>query len=343
MIPLSQRLQQSQQMTPPPSPGKRRHLLRQSEETEGEMTLETFLYNSDAWRCSSFKTPWPLLLTLEAPDPRFHINGEVIGPLASNVRWILAEHSMTSSVVCVMTSLVSKRGYPGGDSKALTLVIYMDQPLPRTSLWASARDELKMMFRQNGLPYMQIEIFDRKRAFMPWLVPLSPADQEVQYYEQKREELLNLVKTTFGTSWKAMSLFGLGTRASTFIKAALVIMIQPNTFQDWSDIRSRLRAILYDLDLPIEFLAGGVVDSRGTDLRDQLTTHPQMRSSIGELGEIGAGTLGGHVILRRNGRDHFGILTTHCVVTPFSALPETVASFGRYGYGFTHPNFTTLI
>ena len=349
MGPLSQRSKQSGPSTPPSSPGKRRQMLRESEETSGEMTLETYLYNSDAFRCSSFRPPWPLPLMLEAPEPDFLKNGEKMRPLEPKIRSILKNHSMEENTFHFGVSWVSKRGYPEGGTRSLTLIIYMDQAFPSKSSWAHARDDLRTMFSAEGLGSIHVEIFDRKRAFMPWLLPLKPDDRAVRTYEALRKYLLQVVEESLSNHWVAMSLFGLGSRSGS-VKSALVILVQPETIRDWTDISSRLRTIWPDSDISIEFLPaleflpGIITQSKGISLDSKLTRHPHMGSSIGgEHEEFGAGTLGGHVILKRNGIKHYGVLTNHHVVRPLSATKETIDELDQHGYGLSHSHFTTLM
>ena len=342
MIPLTQRLGQSGLATPPDTPHKRRRFLRASEETSGEMSLETYLYNSDGYRCSSFKSPWPLPLVIEDPEPDLHINGQKMNSLMPKIRSILETNYMEKNVIRLQTALVSKLDYPGGEKRTLALIIHMNQVTPSTASWADARDELRTFLTAQGLENMQIEIFDRKRAFMPWLLPLKPDSSAVRTYEVKRKYLLPVVKDSMKDDWVAMSLFKLGLRSDP-IKPALVVLVRPGAFRDWSEISRKLRTILSDVEISIEFLPGNTSHLGGMSLQSRLTRYPQIGSSIGEHKEIGAGTLGGHVILEKDGIKHYGMLTNHHVVMPLSAAKDTIQAFNRYGYGSTHPHFETLM
>lgn len=328
--------------TPLPSPGKRRRRLRVSEETEGEMTLERYLYNTDSYRTSSFRNPFPLPLTLNDPEPEYLIGGKYIGPLVSEIRAILTNHSIQESKVAFKTQMVSKSGYPGAEEPVLTLLVIIDQGLNMTASWAGARDELRNMFSAHGLNGVHIEMYDPSRAFVPWLLPLSPQDATLRHYEDKRAELLDAVKKLLGKDWIAMSVFGLGTKSSPTM-SALVVLVRPGTFQDWNHITSALRSILQDQSIPIEFLPGRSTEISGLDMSSRLTKRPEMGSSIGQVGEKGSGSLGGFVLLRKNGVDHAGFLTTHHVVRPHSASEETMQKVDRHGYGPINPHVTTGI
>src|SRR5712664_4460146 len=46
-------------LTPPDSPRRRRRLLRESEETSGELSIESYIHRSDPYRSTSIKDPLP--------------------------------------------------------------------------------------------------------------------------------------------------------------------------------------------------------------------------------------------------------------------------------------------
>lgn len=260
----------------------------------------------------------------------------------SNIRSILRHHSIAQSVERIETALLSKLDYPGGNTRTLTLMIYMDQVIPSTSSWARARDDLRSMFSAHGLKDVEVEIYDRKRAFMPWLLPLKPDDNAVVTYESKRNAFLSVVKEHLQNAWIAMSLFKLGSRSDS-IKPALVVMVRPRSFRNWAEISSRLRTIWPDPNIPIEFLLGNVNPSTGISLRSRLVPHSRLGSSIGEYGEVGAGTLGGHVILERDGVKHLGVLTNHHVVRPSTAIEDTIRKLDQHGYGPKVSHFETFM
>lgn len=266
----------------PESPQKRRRLLRSSEETNGDMTLETYIYNLDGYRCSSFRSPWPLPFVVEDPEPDLRTNGEKMNSLMPHIRSILKNNDVEKQISQIQSALLPKLGYPGGEKKTLTLIIYVNQVAPFTASWADARDELRTMLNAQGLD-MQIEILGRKRAFMPWLLPLKPNDSAVRTYEAKHKYLLMVVKNLMNSDWMAMSLFKLGSRSDP-IKPALVVLVRPGAVRNWSEISKKLRTIWSNVEISIEFLPGviGNLQGMGISLRSRLTPNPQIGSSIGE-------------------------------------------------------------
>jgi hypothetical protein len=279
---------------------------------------------------------------LNIPEADFLIGGRYIKPLVPKVWSILNHHSIKESRTVLRTKMVSKPGYPGGEEEVLTLVIHIDQASGVTTSWSRARDELLDMFGAHGLTGMHIEMYDPIRAFMPWLLPLSPNDPTLRHYETKRAKLLEVVKNLLGKNWVAMSVFGLGSKIGK-VRSCLVVLVQPRVLQDWNYVTRAMRSVLKDSNIPIEFIPGGSTEMSGIDLETRLTRQPQMGSSIGEVGEIGSGTLGGHVILRKDGVSHVGFLTNHHVVRPYSASANMIQEVDRYGYGFTASPFTTGI
>ena len=81
-------------MTQPPSPGKRRRFLRESEDIDGEMSLEDYLYRSDPFRSSTFEHPWPLPLMMKEPEVELRFDGPRFRPFLPEILSILDRHSI---------------------------------------------------------------------------------------------------------------------------------------------------------------------------------------------------------------------------------------------------------
>ena len=339
--------------TQPPSPGKRRRFLRESEDIDGEMSLEDYLYRSDPFRSSTFKHPWPLPLMMKEPEVELRLDGPRFRPFLPEILSILDCHSIEKTQRTVMMCMISKPGFPGGDTEVLALVLVIDQGLQPKSNWASARDGLRELFSINGFPKMMIEIYDLERAFMPTLFPLKPQDPMIELYESKRPQLLAYIRERLGITWSGMSIFGVGSMSGK-IQPALTILIKPGTQHSWKNLEQGLTEILSDHSIQVEFLPGNISVApgddqgtfrRGKSLMQQLQQYPSMGSSIGESGRPGSGTMGGTVTLQEKGTSKKvpGILTTHHVVKPFGAKPEMLEPINRYGYGFGIPDQPTTV
>ena len=77
-------------MTPPPTPGKRRRRLRESVETDGEITIEAF---------------------------------KVMGPLLPKLVAVLEHHGIEKDKANLAMPMASKLGSPGGENPMLTLIV----------------------------------------------------------------------------------------------------------------------------------------------------------------------------------------------------------------------------
>lgn len=328
--------------SPPSSPGKRRRTLRESQETEGEMSIEAFLYRSDGFRSSSYRNPIPLPLKLDDPSPELQLDGKEIGPLFPNLMAVLEDHGMDAKKTYLGMKNVSKPGYMNGKTPVLTLIIEVMQSseIPM-STWSDARDGFRNFFSSNGFPHIQIEIYDWDKAFMPTTFPLKPDHDAIRAYETKRSQLLTCIKEELGKRWNVVSLFAFGMERNA-AKPALVIFVNPGVVQDWNLLDHKLRLILKNPEILIEFLPGNVEDTPGQTSSDSLPRFPEMGSNIGATGKSGSGTIGGHIILERGGTSYKGVLTNHHVVKPIFGNQEILEAIDRYGYGNTDlaPNRT---
>jgi hypothetical protein len=342
-ISLAQRLQPNPQLTPPPSPGKRRRYMRESEETDGEMTLEQYLYRSDAYRASSFENPLPFPLKFEEPAPNFRLNGRDIRPLMPEILSILDRNSIKKENTCMSMRKVSKPGYPGGETPLLALVLQINHSLQIRASWPQARDELRRVFCARGLSEVQVEIYDRELVFQPSLLLMKPNHRAIRSYEEKRSRLLEFTETVLGAQWVAMSVFGFSSGTSK-AQPALVIFVKPWTFLSWAEVGTALRNIWPDPNVLIEFLPGCVDEMAGRAIGHRLTQYPEMGASIGQKDKAGEGTLGGFVIHKKGSISRFGSLTNHRVVKPHDDAPLIVRDkIDQFGYGSNNPGVVTHI
>lgn len=159
------------------------------------MTLEEFLYRSDGFKSSSFHTPLPLPLQMSDPSPDLQLDGSNFRPLLSCIISILLDHSVEEDKTNLAMRMVSKPGYPGGETLVLTLIVEVTQGLEiSSSAWSRPRDDLQGIFNSSGYEYVRIEIYDWDRAFMPSLFPLMPDHQAIRPYENKRPRLLDCIR-----------------------------------------------------------------------------------------------------------------------------------------------------
>ena len=174
--------------TPPPTPGKRRRHLRESEETDGLMTVETFIYRSDPFRASSYQVPLPFPLMIRDPGPNLQLDSEIFRPLAPLIISILEENGIPENRCGVRMGMISKLRY-SGNYENLTLIVQVHQIFSITG-WAKARDELRKYLVSKGYAHVGVEIYDAEKAFMPSISPLLPDNVYIQLYESKRDVVI---------------------------------------------------------------------------------------------------------------------------------------------------------
>lgn len=176
---------------------------------------------------------------------------------------------------------------------------------------------------------------------MPTIFPLKPDHDVIRAYETKRPQLLTCIKKELDKRWNVVSLSAFGMERNA-AKPALIIFVNSGVVQDWNLLDHKLRLILKNPEILIEFLPGNLEDTPGQTSSSSLTRFPQIGSSIGATGESGSGTIGGHIILERGGKSYKGVLTNHHMVKPISGSQEILKAIDRYGYGNTDlaPNRT---
>lgn len=108
---------QAQALTPPESPRKRRRELRESEDTDREISIETYLANSDPYRSTTAFLPLPHpLCAVDAPED---VQADV-RPLRPAIFDILYEYGFSGDMVVNVVE-ITKPGYPEGHVAVTTL------------------------------------------------------------------------------------------------------------------------------------------------------------------------------------------------------------------------------
>lgn len=346
--------------TPPDSPRKRRRHLRESEETNGEMSLEQYLYRSDPYRSTSIAHPLPYPLTIKPAADSIRSN---VSQYHTSILEILNTYGFSGECY-ISVDEVTKPNYPGGEKPTVILRIQYLHNAILPLVLGEARDHIHNMLLQNGVS-LDIEIVDLQNCFQPSLFIIQPDDPTVGPYEEAREGLIQLLTRELSESWRTLCLFNVGSSESKAI-AAIVIFIDPQTYCDWTSLqRSILQEVRQFLDatisLGVEFLPGGA--SFVADISAQTSVPPethqniqgaepksmldlmdgigrlQMGMSIGLKGEQGGGTMGGFVTIQRGDIISQGILTNYHVVRPSTPM---VTDTDRKGISFGHSNCPTI-
>lgn len=334
----------SPKRTVPGSPYKRRRFFQYTEDNEGEMGIEQFIYRSDYLRSTTAPIPYPLPLAIgNAPTELF----DTVGPgtkLNSEIRQILQSHHIFDSGFKIVVQ--SKPGYPReGTNEVAALHVWVDFPdNAQSHEWSPAKRAIKALLEDTGLDGVEIEIFDPQKAFMPSLFPIDPQDPHIAVYEAFREDLVKCVDKEFGRQWTSMCLYKVGNKAET-TTYDIVIMVQPYTRHDWQLLsRTILRQFvnkhqLQGQNIGVQFMPGHAgflppaqEQRPGLSFNATLKEFPTMGSSIGVKGERGGGTLGGYMTLTIGNRTSRGFLTNSHVVEPAqNSETDTKENFYKYG------------
>ncbi|KAJ9316435.1 hypothetical protein DTO271D3_3240 [Paecilomyces variotii] len=340
--------------TPPDSPRKRRRHLRESDETNGWMSLERYLYRTDPYRSTTVTHPLPYPLSIEPANDAIKRR---ISQYHTHIEAILSDYGFHGPHE-IDVNVVTKPGYPGGDQPVVALRIncWRAAVIPRVP--GEARDRIYELLARNGIS-IDIEIVDSQNCFRPSLFAIKPDDQAVAPFEQARGRLIGVLTRELGERWSNLCLFNVGSFKEK-ATASIVVMVDPGTNCDWSGLRfSMLREVGHDpnISLQVEFLPGeasplltsvprslqpeqdtdeGIPPLSQLDKMDRIG-RLQRGMSIGLRGEEGGGTMGGFVTITRGRVTHRGILTSYDVVRP-SIPASTVIETDRKGISIDRPN-----
>ena len=139
-----------------------------SEETEGEMSIEQYMYRSDGYRQSSPTHPLPHCWKHEKSESDMGWESPQFRILIPDIREILKQHDVDAPFQnCYLhVECLSKPGHPYGNRPTLTLIIKIDQEddhEPITVQWKPAKDAILSLLRQRGLPH-EVELFSTNAA-----------------------------------------------------------------------------------------------------------------------------------------------------------------------------------
>ena len=308
-----------------------------TDDNEGEMSIEAFIYHSDDYRSSTMRLPLPLPLYLKPPRAPISdlLNGN--SKLRQDIFAQLDRHFVYPHVV--QFYLQSKPGYLGqGGQEVLALHIQVDMPDDAGRReWSPAKRAVQSLLEDYGLTDVEVEIWDLTRCYEPVLLHMHPSDPHITLYELARHEIVLYMDKKLGRSWNSMCLYRV--RANRKILSTthdIVITVDALTHHDWAALRAAILRILDSVSSAREQPIGvqiipGITDFASppdTKIQDQgrpgrsflenpaLKENPGIGASIGVEGSLGGGTLGGYITLSIAGQTHRGFLTNSHVVAP---------------------------
>ncbi|CAG8890772.1 unnamed protein product [Penicillium egyptiacum] len=303
--------------TPPLSPRKRRRYLRESEESQGEMSLEQYMYSSEIYRSVSITSPLPLPVKMETV-PALE---QKISPLYPEIQAIMRRHNLdvTTTFQC---GKMSKPKYPGGDILLNFFSIYLSDSDPNIPPLGPIKDDIVGLFRQHKIN-AHVQVVSSKHCHRPSVFFIASTHPLVIAYERTKRNIVKLLNQTIGNKWRLLCPFNVGSMRAK-AQPMIVVLVEPWTRANWFELRTQ---IMHQLspnmktdDFDIEFLPGGLslLTNGGESFVDRLTPNaaPRMGYSIGIPGDNNAGTLGGFVTLTHGGIVRRGFLTNYHVVRP---------------------------
>lgn len=330
--------------TPPESPRKRRNLLRESEDTEGECSIEEYLCRSDAYRSTTIINPWPYPVSARSADP---VVTERVNNQKEAIIEILKDNGFPDMHPHILVDQVTKTEYPGGHIPVDVLrILYTDAKTVPKRL-GPAKDALYRFLRNQAIN-LEIEIAFLDKCFQPSLFAVQPGEPAAGAYQIAEKDISVCLSSILGQKWRMVSLFNVG-RTKDKTTPSIVVFVDPFTVANWSDAALQLRAELptdhiVTLDIAVEFIPGKI-----SLLADHYPTHngvsmvdtmredgiPVAGTSIGVPGERGGGSLGPFITLDKAGNALNGALTNYHVVCPSHAASyETKVKADRFGSQF---------
>ncbi|RMJ21402.1 hypothetical protein PHISP_07724 [Aspergillus sp. HF37] len=303
--------------TPPDSPRKQRRVLRESEDTDGEMPIERYIDHSDPFRSTSLRTPLPYPLRFTDSSSL----QKAIYPLLDKIQQVLANHGFPDSA-SIAPQVATKPRYPGGNSPVniLRIIYRAGDLLPRG--YGPAKDALCQLLRDHGIHDMEVEVVEIDHCFRPSLFAIQPDHPLVLAYEQAKNNLVNLLQARLRSHWAVLCPFNVG-RVEDKAVPTIVVFVDPMTWNDWSDLTLHIKRGIGKFSagsLPeVEFMPGDLAfPTTPVSFEDRITPDrvPEMGYSIGIRDVGNAGTMGGFVTLTQNGVTHRGVLTNYHVVRP---------------------------
>ncbi|KAJ6140448.1 hypothetical protein N7470_010453 [Penicillium chermesinum] len=315
-----------QLITPPDSPRKRRRTLRDSEETYGELSLESYLLASDPYRSTNLPNPLPYPLCL-IPSPAL---AEAIQPIVQEVFALLRRHGIPDTVT-VQAVTLTKPLYPGGDKPFNVLRVEMPSDSPSLH-FGPVKDEIIQLLQRNAIQDVYVEIINPTLRQQPSFFFLAGTDTLAVSFQQAKASLITLLDST--------------SRGAGICYVLLMLEIQNTRHSHPSRLREKMVSLLRNFKLSgqidVEFVPGdlSLLGNSAVSFMGRMKPTPVMGYSVGIVGQNTAGTLGGWAELTHNGVVHRGFLTNYHVIRPSLSeqYPQSfLKELDRFGATFERP------
>ncbi|CAG7973237.1 unnamed protein product [Penicillium olsonii] len=306
-----------------PSHCTRQRLLRNSPQTEGELTLPQYTYQANPFRSISFSNPDNSALTTSLvfinEDPARHLRPEIEKlleqhevPPESNFRTLKA--SLDGSQFFFVQVLVR------GENS--TLIRF--EPL---------KDDIVRLLRRNNLPDMHVEILHAEHFSPPKIHAIKSGHIIVGIFEECKHEIASILTNSLGQKWQVVCPFRVGGKDSKQAEPAIVVIVEGPVKANWFQIRARIINQMLakepNLRIDVEFTPGSLDTLVGKEPvscehRFEVIADIKMGDSIGVRESNIVGTMGGFMELKLGDRTHRGFLTSYSAVVPSSCETREV-------------------
>lgn len=209
-------------------------MLRDSEDAEGEMSIETYLYRCDACRSTTIPgIPNPLKAE-PSPEVEAYIN-----VLRGGIDQILKGNGISHASVVGHT--VTKPGYPGGDNPLRVVHVLLPNDIPAPTELGQIRNLIEILFKRHDIS-IDVEIVDLELTFRPVICPISPENPLVHAFEKARGAIVSILEESPPSDWCLLSAFCLPRDNGKLEPAVTVLFIHDHgrTNHNWNSL-SRLK------------------------------------------------------------------------------------------------------
>jgi hypothetical protein len=215
-------------MTPPPdSPRKRRLLLRESEDSGEDMSIEEYIYCCDSYRSTTVlnPTPYPLLIRPVLECLAF------TQAIRQDVLEILREYGFSDESELSIDE-VTKPNYPGGSILLATVPYRFGEP----------RDAVYRLLCAHNMRHLGVEMVRYDRCFRPSLFAIDLTHPAVAKWDNVKKHALQLISEKLGSSWNFLSLFGLGQSEAVALLTT-VVMVNPGVTYNWAGLEAAINSL----------------------------------------------------------------------------------------------------
>ncbi|KAL8689166.1 MAG: hypothetical protein Q9218_005103 [Villophora microphyllina] len=131
--------------------------MRDSDETKGEMDIETYLHLTDPCRSITMRSPWPLPISHVAPRQSVVERLQNTFNLRPDILAILRRHGLQQKWLQVR-ACTKLRYHDGMNTRLIMRVFLAAENGQSTSIWSVARKEIHSLLSTKGFEDIDVEL-----------------------------------------------------------------------------------------------------------------------------------------------------------------------------------------